>query len=256
MNALDLANQDTNTDDPDPDYDMWKVGYRADVTAPTLGDMFRAIVNDPGHGVDITSLNQLTSITGFTTEDDFVSIIDWNDLDEKTKHAKQELRIGDYKLYISESINLYDMLKNEMVLHGVTPTYEWDQEAGQFRIRFRHMAPLNVSQASFSGRVIDNSTLLHGQTPESVHNDTWIANSAVFQANHDNGKYFRTYNITYNSGFAMNRKPSRKITVSSVMSHIGANRIEAENYFSRFLYHFARPEPVIGLSLLSVAALG
>jgi hypothetical protein len=260
MKALDLAQQDTQTDSSDPNYDMWQIGYRAELQSPSLGKIFRAILNDPNHGQDISSINQLTFITGLTTEGDFVSIIDWDDLDEKTKYAREALNIGDYKLNIAGSINLYSMLKNEIVLHGLSPTYEWDQESGQFRVRFRHLAPLNATQAAFGGRVIDNTTLIHGHTTDSTHNDAWLANSARFQSNYDNGRFYRTYNITYNSGFAMNRKPSRSIRISSVLSHIGADKVAAEQYFSKLIYHFAQPSPVLksplGLNAFLDVALG
>jgi hypothetical protein len=260
MKALDMASSDNNTDSPDPNYDMWSVGYRVETTSPNLSKIFRGILNDPGHGTDLTSINQLTFITGFTTQDDFVSIIDWDDLDKKSIYAKQELNIGDYKLKIAGSINLYEMLKNEVILHGLTPTYEWDQESGQFRIKFRSLAPMNATAANFNGRVIDNSTLVHGLVPESNHNDAWLANNAKFQANYDNGRYYRTYNVTYNSGFAMNRKASRSIRVSSVLSHIGADKQSAENYFSQLLYRFSRPEPILkarlGLNAFLDIALG
>lgn len=260
MKALDLAQQDTQTDSSDPNYDMWQIGYRAELQSPSLGKIFRAILNDPNHGQDISSTNQLTFITGFTTEGDFTSIIDWDDLDEKTKYAREALNIGDYKLNIAGSINLYSMLKNEIVLHGLSPTYEWDQESGQFRVKFRHLAPLNATQAAFGGRVIDNTTLIHGHTTDSTHNDAWLANSARFQANYDNGRFYRTYNITYNSGFAMNRKPSRSIRISSVLSHIGADKVAAEQYFSKLIYHFAQPSPVLksplGLNAFLDVALG
>jgi hypothetical protein len=54
---------------------MWSIGYRSEMSAPTLSKIFRGVLNDPGHGTDATSINQLTFITGFTTQDDFVSII-------------------------------------------------------------------------------------------------------------------------------------------------------------------------------------
>jgi hypothetical protein len=51
--------------------------------------------------------------------------------------------------------------------------------------------------------------------------------------------------VTYNSGFAMNRKPSRSIRVASLLSHIGATKEAAEQYFSQLLYRFSRPEPIL-----------
>jgi hypothetical protein len=47
MKALDIAQQDTNTDDPDPNYDMWSIGYRAETSSPNLSKIFRGFY----HGV-------------------------------------------------------------------------------------------------------------------------------------------------------------------------------------------------------------
>jgi hypothetical protein len=249
MRALDLASQDSNTDDPDENYDMWATGQRTSTVATTLGQLFRGILDDPNHGLDIPSIIQLTHIVGFTTEADFVSIIDWDDLDEKAKHAQQALGLGDYKFLLGDEVNLYDLLKSELLLHGLSPTYEWDAENDQFRIRFRYLAPLNETQAAFGGRIIDNSNLVHGQTTGTKHNDEWIANTAKIRANHDRGRFYRTYNLNYDSGFAMNRKASRNVSASSVISHIGATEYDATNFFAQLLYQFATPDPTLRAQL-------
>jgi hypothetical protein len=245
MPAFDLAFKDSLTENPDEYYDMWKLGERPTTEAKTLGKLLRSILNDPGHGVDIPSILQLTHIAGFTTEDDFVSIIDWDDLDEKSKQAREELRLGKYKLLVTDSINLYEIFKNELVLHGIAPTYEWEQESGQFRIKFRHLAPLNTTQAVFSGRVINNTNLVVGQTTESSHNDTWLANSGTFKTNYLNGEYYREYNLTYQSGFAMNRRASRSMGITSQVSHIGASEPVTGAYLMKMLRYFSRPNPVM-----------
>jgi hypothetical protein len=249
MRALDLASQDSNTDDPDENYDMWATGQRTSTVATTLGQLFRGILDDPNHGLDIPSIIQLTHIVGFTTEADFVSIIDWDDLDEKAKHAQQALGLGDYKFLLGDEVNLYDLLKSELLLHGLSPTYEWDAENDQFRIRFRYLAPLNETQAAFGGRIIDNSNLVHGQTTGTKHNDEWIANTAKIRANHDRGRFYRTYNLNYDSGFAMNRKASRNVSASSVISHISATEYDATNFFAQLLYQFATPDPTLRAQL-------
>ena len=149
-----------------PQADPYGIGQITYAAATKLSDIFRGLLGETGGTIITIPDNfQQTHITGFSTRGDWVSCIDWDDLDDKTSAFQKDLGIS-YEINLSRPINIYKLFVDELILHGLTPTWEWDQSDGMFKMRFRHVGAINISTAIVEGRYIAEKNINYGEVPQ------------------------------------------------------------------------------------------
>ena len=145
-----------NPKKPEDAKDSFVAIKQSDIKTDRISDIFRLMLGDPNvSGLSIAPELQNTWCPFFTTieSEGLTSIIDWNSMDEHMKPFPGQV----YMYSPKGNDTIYSMLKNELLLHLTTMTCEWDYTHGMNRFKFRHIGPVNSSDAYFSGRIIDES---------------------------------------------------------------------------------------------------
>lgn len=183
MQQLAVSDGDTQDGVSDP----FLIQKAIDLQGVKLSDILRAMFGETRAGVTVPPEVQLSSVPFFTTIDgdvwdygeDFVSIIDWDSMDRNMQHIPGAPQY--YSLNIKKARSVYDILKNEVLLHGCMMTREWDFTNLQWVIRFRPIEPMNKSEAYFSGRTITETNMTR-DGKSSTHNAVQIANEIQFKS--------------------------------------------------------------------------
>lgn len=236
----------------DPDVralNPWKIQTSYALTGDTLSDIFKAILGDSTGGSTANAYCRKNNIIGFTNEDDLVSIIDWDSLDDESAGAKENLGIV-YYLSLDSSFNILDALWNECLLHGISPTLEWDDTKKIFLIRFRKFGPVNLSQAYFGGRTLTESDLQKDTGVTESHSNAWLANEIQLKMNYEVDKHLVDFSIPYESSFIPKKDGERGVVkIESMISHIpGLENMDDDQKeslienFRNNLLHFAQPQ--------------
>jgi len=232
----------------------WPVGFKYCVESSTLSDIFRGLLGDTsGSCIAVPPQQQLTHILGFNDDDDtyqaWTSMIDWDDLDDKAQKAKDILGIT-YRIDMTEPINIYRMLLNELLLHSLTPTLEWSQTNKKFMIRFREIGPINIAQAQGQGRTLTEAKIKQLSVPKETHNDTWLANKLEVKTNLEDGTYLGNFNIDNKSAHVVSRNEANAIQITSQLSQIeNIENLDDDqlasiaSYFKYLLLYFGTPQP-------------
>lgn len=204
--------------------DPWQVTQNLTGESSILSDAFRVILKDDDASYSLSANLTLTDICGFsdTTKDDVDSWIDWDSLDQFSSvvlPGKQTYRIN-----VGAEFNLYQQLKNELVFHGIMPTWEWDDSKNHFMMRFRPIGPINITEASASGRALNEEMILRNSQMVETHNDTWMFNKIVAKCNQEAGSFTGNIVVDFVSGNARNRNEARTMTAESQLTFIPSIR--------------------------------
>jgi hypothetical protein len=130
-----------------------------------------------------SSLDFIPDISGDT---DQPASIDWASLDD----AAQPIIPGHvYRLDMDERIDLSKVLEAELLLHGVTATWELDYTTKQHIMRFKRLTKVNATDAINSGLSITTAHLAAGKTPQVEVNGIFRYNRMNVSANLECGEY-------------------------------------------------------------------
>ncbi len=225
--------------------DPWRISTVFDGSSQTLSPIFKALLG--GSGIDIHENYVMRQIVGFIEEGDFKSTIDWDNFNEMIEPICPGHR---YNLLLDDTINLYNLLEQECLIHGLVPTWEWSVDDYQFVMRFRHIGPMNMTDAIWSGRAINESHILQGTSPTESHNDTWLYNKMKIKCNYDEGEAKKNFTVEYNSGHAANRETSKTLNIDAQLSFLPglgntSTATSVKNHFvDNMLVHLAEAQPV------------
>jgi hypothetical protein len=263
-NPMDLVTYTFTTSNPPAGkgvrakYDPWRIEQLYTLSADTLGDMYQAILGYTGATATVEDRFQKNNIIGFTDEatnpggagKDLVSMIDWTDLDNRTKAARDILNIK-YRVNFTGEINLLENLWNECRLHGVTPVLEWDAVKYGFVIRFRRLGAVNLSAANAEGRLLVEKSLTAGQSPREQHSDTWLGNKIDLKANYIEEDFKLNFSIPLYSSHVQSTSGASTIKMHCKFSHVeGLDSVDDDveqqlkSWFRGLMRFFAQPQHV------------
>ena len=235
--------------------DRWFVWKNHTMFGDSLSDIFRAILGESGGTIpQLGDEHQLTNIIGFTTEDDFTSFIDWdsghpNSLDNQIS----EIVDGQYyRLSVAQEVNVHDLLAQELLLHGLSPILEWDATAYKFRMRFRKIGAINMTDTVWGGYRLDESSIVTGQTYETVHSDSWIFNRMEIKCNHDGKEFRMPLTVTHDSSYMQRRNEAKTLSIESLITQLPnvetldpMQLLKLRQHFLSMLWHLSLPQPQI-----------
>jgi hypothetical protein len=184
-----------NQDDPAPFVvpDHWPISQSFNLSGESLSEVFLAILGHPGAGPTVAEAIQADHIPDYTT-------IDWDMLDSMT-HGPTETT---FDLRYQGSVNLWKLLNEELKFYNLTPTWEWDSDAAQYRMRFKRVSLINASLASATGRTIDDSIVAVNTSITAEHASAWQINklSVSLNWNPKSEEYEFVFPVSERSGFA------------------------------------------------------
>lgn len=190
----------------------------------SLSDVIKCIMGYNNTGMYLAPELTLSYVPLFATSPaagpygvDHVSVIDYDSMDANlgpiTSNQFYYMDTGDLR-------NVYDLLKNEVLLHACSMTREWDPENCMFRWRFRKIEAINNSEAYHSGRVLNESNIKPGRKIES-HNYRQIANAIDFKARPLDENRYNTIDFPVSGD-------------TTVAMHLATQRMEVKPALSRF----------------------
>ena len=231
-----------NTEDP------WILTQTTRGESNVISDPFRAVLGDDGASYTFAPYLTLSNVIGFSDEstEDVDSWIDWDSLDDFSGSVLPGKQM--YKIALTGDFNLLSQFFNELVFHGIMPTYEWDSSVGHYMIRFREIGPINITEANNSGRVLTEDTILRNSQMVETHNDTWMFNKLVARCNEKQGDFYGNIVVDYKSGNVANRNAARTLKTESGLSYIqGINNLPDSDIeyitkrYTSLLRHLAVP---------------
>ncbi len=225
--------------------DPWAITTVFDGNSQTLSPIFKALLG--GDGITVHENYIMRHIVGFVEEgSDFKSTIDWDCLDD----IIEPICTGhNYSLVLDKTVNLYELLVQECLFHGLVPTWEWSVENYQFVMRFRRIGPVNITDALWSGRAIKEEHISLGYSPSESHNDSWLYNKMSIKCNYENGEPKTDFAVEYNSGHVANRESSKTLNINSKLSQLPGltndnTSTDVRNHFvDGMLIHLAEAAP-------------
>jgi hypothetical protein len=228
-----------------------------------LSNLFKGLFGGTGL-LELSDRFKQHRIAGFLTEDDFVSCVDWDDLDAKAEKLTPDHK---YRVDITNGYNIGKMFSSELLLHGICPTWEWDNSSNQFMMRFRSIGPMNGTAAISEGRTIEEKNILVGAITEETHNDTWLYNRIEVNCNKEDSEYKGHFIVKYEDGQIANVNEQNTLKIESDVSFVpfinNLSSTEAQDLykiFSERLYNLSSPNPqyktTLDITRLPRVALG
>lgn len=149
------------------------------LASTSFSDVIRTMFGESWHGMDLAPELALDHVPFFSTTpvagdyaEDFTSLIDWDSMDGFI----HPLGPGhSYVLDTTRLKNIYDIIRNEVLLHGAAMTREWDPYLNMWQFRFRKIEPMNKTMAFQMGRVLTED-LLDPDNKYSSHNPSQLIN--------------------------------------------------------------------------------
>ncbi len=142
-----------------PNGDPWMLSQSLSLRSYNLKSIFQTLFHDSSPPLEMAwqlRMNHIPdlyeySVNGSTEQ---FATIDWDSWDDVvTKFSDQQY----YELTFDKEMNILDLMTEELKLHGVCPTWEYDSDDHQYRMRFRHMGVIEPSRAYADGRTLDDS---------------------------------------------------------------------------------------------------
>lgn len=152
--------------------DPYKIRKAMYLEGISFSDIVRTLFGETRNPLVLAPELQLSHCPFFTTIEDFISVFDYESMDAVVKPFSEKQH---YSLSTSDLKSVYDILKNEILLHGTTMTREWDFSNNQYVFRFRPIQAMNKSLAFQTGRKLDEY-IIGRENKSEEHNFQQIAN--------------------------------------------------------------------------------
>lgn len=222
------------------DSDPWKLSFQCKGANPNFAGIFRGLLGESGTNiVPLADGQQLSHVVGFITDSYTTGIIDWDSMVRAARAAKDALN-SFYLLNITDKVNILKMLQAEMLLHGIAPTWEYQQAYQMFRMGCREIGTSNISEAHTENRVLTESELEIGHTPEESHNSQPLANAADIKLNYNGDKHMMEISVDTHSAHIQGSSEASKLSISSFLTHI-KQRDEAWKWFGNLVRQMGTP---------------
>lgn len=228
-------NEEAQPDDP------WVVSQLYDVKTDTVGNIFKAILGQTVSGVNVSEPFQADWIPDYDT-------IDWTVLDEYMDSLPFEVYL---ELRYEGKINPLEMLTEELKFYGLTPTYEWNESSGQYKIGFRKCGSVNKTMATLGGRTITDETVTSDSSITTTNAYEWQLNKINLSCNWDpsSEKYEQEFEIRDHSGLAPTGGAINAVSIAPRVTHVRnigtsqTTQTEVIEWFSAMLDGMMHPRP-------------
>ncbi|MCP4677735.1 MAG: hypothetical protein GY854_19900 [Deltaproteobacteria bacterium] len=255
--------------------DPWAIRPRVEAYGETISAVVQGILGDTTQtGFDSFSEElMLTHIPGFRDIDrdsgeyDWRAMFNYDQWDDVTSTLGDIVSDHQYVLYAGANLNLYDIVVNELLLHGAMPTYEWNESKGLYQIGARLIGPPSATAAVWDGRTWLEADTKAGAVAIENHNIGRLYNALNVQCKYIDDKFFFTMPVNYQSGHAINQTDAKTLSIKAKMTRFPYwdELTEEEKagliaFYTNLLIRLSNPMPVITLptsiSMACRAAIG
>jgi len=232
--------------------DHWIINQAyAELSSDKLSDLLRALLGETITGITVPRYLRLTWVPFFTDvsvggSTEFASMIDWDSMDDKFKKISSGHQ---YSLPLDDKISIYNILRNETMFHGCHMTLEWDPTDEMEKIKFRHIGPINATNAINTDRRITSADKVFGTDVIESHNDRHLCNKLDVKCNYKDSQYTREFTIDAPALYAIVNRDENVLSIQSKVSvipsldlDIGAATIQVYEHFAdNILRYMAEP---------------
>lgn len=245
----------------DTPVDPWPVRVYTDIASRDIVDVFMALLGG-GTGIQLSDRYQMSHVPDAydsdpsVTRSDFEATIDWEQIRTLTREAMggAELSVA-YKLNPKEGGNFLDIFTDEMVLHGLMPTWEYRADVRQWVIGVREIGAISATQAWLEGRTLGPDELQTGVLPREVHTGTWLYNRIEIECNYDAAqkKYLGKFLITSPAGYALKAGKEKTLKLRARLTQIAGLadnpdvQQKAAEYFAELLQPLIWPQAEVSI---------